>query len=144
MEPEGYVLTDLWRSVRQKMEPPTRLRTRLAFVASLLREEPPGGAGQPRLLWRDISGAVGVRILGSHPVVIGRSLEADVVVPIADVSRRHCRVGRDARGAWVEDLGSRHGTKHNGVVLEGRLPLADGDTLELPALRLAYIDDREG
>jgi hypothetical protein len=139
MKLDGVPLPSIWQALERETQPPGRLRSRLAFVASLLREEAEATKGRPRLLWRDGTGAVCSHSLGEKGLVIGRSLEADIVVPVADVSRRHCRVGRDARGAWIEDLGSRHGTRHNGVAVEGRLPLVDGDTIELPAFRLAFI-----
>lgn len=135
----GDALPDLWRATERETGAPGRLRSRLAFVAGLLRDDGEGAKGRPRLLWRDGQGTVRSEPIRERSLVIGRSLEADIVVPIAEVSRRHCRVGRDARGAWVEDLGSRHGTRRNGSPVEGRLPLADGDTIELPSIRFAYV-----
>jgi pSer/pThr/pTyr-binding forkhead associated (FHA) protein len=50
------------------------------------------------------------------------------------VSRRHCALSlRDGR-VWVEDLGSRNGTRLNGQPLATPRPLEDGDRLEVAHL----------
>lgn len=75
----------------------------------------------------------------SHPLalgatVIGRSSEADLQLKHPEISRRHCRITWDdaAHGA-VEDLGSRWGTKINGVPLpaDTPAPLQPGDRLQI-------------
>jgi len=43
-------------------------------------------------------------------VLIGRSLECDVVFPVADVSRHHAAIERDDNGWTILDLNSRFGT----------------------------------
>jgi serine phosphatase RsbU (regulator of sigma subunit) len=42
--------------------------------------------------------------------VIGRAPPADIVIPVAEISRRHCRI--DVQGEWatITDLGSTNGT----------------------------------
>jgi CheY-like chemotaxis protein len=47
------------------------------------------------------------------------------------ISRRHCAISvRDGR-VWVEDLGSRNGTRLNGAPVQAPCPLGDGDQLEV-------------
>jgi pSer/pThr/pTyr-binding forkhead associated (FHA) protein len=64
----------------------------------------------------------------------------DAVVWIADraVSRRHARILVDARGATLEDLGSKNGTLLNGRPLEAPAPLADGDEIGLGEARIEF------
>jgi len=79
-------------------------------------------------------------------VVIGRSRDCSLRLTCdLSVSRRHCLVGIDADGAWVEDLDSRNGTLVNGHLIGRRLrdweegpsqlrpprPLEDGDDLSI-------------
>ena len=52
--------------------------------------------------------------------------------PTRVVSRQHCRIERRGEELWIEDLGSRFGTRLNGrAVAGGAARLADRDLLEL-------------
>jgi predicted component of type VI protein secretion system len=66
-------------------------------------------------------------------VVIGRSRECDVQLEEPAVSRRHCRLLVEGDRVLVEDLGSRHGTRVDGVPLAPGVaqPLADGAVLHV-------------
>lgn len=46
--------------------------------------------------------------------VIGRREDADLRIPLSDVSRKHCRLMKDGDYLIVEDLGSSNGTYVNG------------------------------
>ena len=59
--------------------------------------------------------------------VVGRGHEADVRIPLSEVSRRHARVMVEASRVTIEDLGSRNGTFVRGLAVEKPTPLADGD-----------------
>jgi pSer/pThr/pTyr-binding forkhead associated (FHA) protein len=48
------------------------------------------------------------------------------------ISRRHCLLSLRGGQVWVEDLGSRNGTRLNDEALVGPRPLASWDRLELP------------
>lgn len=67
----------------------------------------------------------------NHPdLVIGRHSEADVRLPLPDVSRRHCRFYFH-EGAWhVRDLKSLNGTFVNDQQVEESL-ICHGDTVRL-------------
>lgn len=80
--------------------------------------------------------------LAAPQMVIGRSNVQDDDQPDIDlrsydvkeartVSRRHCRITQDEGGTFIEDMGSRNGTRLNDQVLEpGRTyALDDGDKL---------------
>jgi phosphoserine phosphatase RsbU/P len=64
-------------------------------------------------------------------LVVGRGAECDVQLPDQRVSRQHFRLERRGEELWVEDLGSRAGTRLNGRPLAGIARLADRDLLEL-------------
>jgi pSer/pThr/pTyr-binding forkhead associated (FHA) protein len=74
------------------------------------------------------------------PVTFGRSIECDVWLNDAGVSRRHCRVARDLpQGGWlVEDLGSRNGVHVNHQRITGPHHLNDGDVLRIGPARVAF------
>src|SRR5438309_10205906 len=62
--------------------------------------------------------------------VIGRREDCDFRIPLGEISRKHCRLIRDADNLRVEDLGSSNGTFVNGQRVQEAL-LGPGDTLSL-------------
>jgi len=70
-------------------------------------------------------------------VSIGRQDTCDVVLDDPTVSRNHAEVHRDADGFEVRDLGSRNGTRVNGLGI-ARTRLADGDELLIGAVPLRF------
>lgn len=66
-------------------------------------------------------------------LVCGRHSEADLRLPLADVSRRHCRFEFAAGGWQMTDLGSLNGVYVNGQRLT-QANLAEGDVLRIGGL----------
>ncbi|MBM7113379.1 FHA domain-containing protein [Archangium primigenium] len=62
---------------------------------------------------------------------LGRADENDIVLGGDLVSRRHARLVVEGYKLRVEDLGSRNGSRINGVSFQGGTPLKVGDTLSL-------------
>lgn len=62
---------------------------------------------------------------------VGRDGGCGIVLHDVLVSRNHCHVLVDARGAVVEDLGSRNGTWLNGRRVSGSVEVRDGDELRV-------------
>ena len=69
--------------------------------------------------------------LDGELVVVGRSSEADLQVDDKYLSRQHAKLIFRDGGWWVEDLGSRNGTKLNGASVEEATLLAPGDELRM-------------
>jgi len=69
--------------------------------------------------------------LSKPEIIIGRDVNADVVINIAEVSRRHSRMRMEASGFVIEDLGSTNGTFVNGQRLTGPHMLRPGDRIQL-------------
>ena len=76
--------------------------------------------------------------LSQHPVLIGRTGPAAVVLEGSTVSRRHCEITRQGAQVVIVDLGSTNGTYVNGTRIEALVPLADGDTITIGAHTLRY------
>ncbi len=77
--------------------------------------------------------------LSKQEIIIGRDATADVMVNIAEISRRHTRLRFEGGGFVVEDLGSTNGTFVNGQRLTGPQMLRPGDRIKLgEAVTLAY------
>ncbi|MBI4575426.1 MAG: FHA domain-containing protein [Planctomycetes bacterium] len=78
---------------------------------------------------RDRNGVRTVDLAGGAPIV-GRALDNGIALDDVKASRQHCRLALEG-GAWyVEDLGSRNGTRLNGKPL-GRDLLRPGDRLQV-------------
>lgn len=71
------------------------------------------------------------RTLEGDSVVVGRSSEADLQVDDKYLSRHHARLTHREGAWWIEDLGSRNGTRLNGDYVERPTRLAPGDELRL-------------
>jgi len=75
--------------------------------------------------------------------VIGRSRRADIRLTDDGVSRFHAAIRHDGQRLIIEDRGSRNGTFVNGVKVDGRAGLADGDKIQVgrtTILKFTYHD----
>jgi pSer/pThr/pTyr-binding forkhead associated (FHA) protein len=69
------------------------------------------------------------------PVTIGRANDCDCVLADATVSRRHAELRRDG-GRWLlRDLGSRNGTRVNGMRVLETTEVHPGDRVALGEAR---------
>ena len=90
----------------------------------------------PARFFLALAGEPGVRsrlvdLVTGHEITFGRSRGATVSVDHEQVSRMHTRVKREGDTVTVEDLGSRNGTRVNGVRIAGVTELAPGDELAI-------------
>lgn len=74
--------------------------------------------------------------VGRPVVVIGRHSEADVRLPLPDVSRRHCKLVFGEGGWEVVDLNSLNGVRVNGERIM-KAPLAHGDMMQIGGFTFA-------
>jgi predicted component of type VI protein secretion system len=72
--------------------------------------------------------------------VIGRRQDCDLMIPLGEISRKHCRIIRDGDSLRLEDLGSSNGTFHNGRRVQEAV-LSAGDTVQVgPVAFVLQID----
>ncbi len=81
----------------------------------------------------------------AHPVAatgcrIGRSLDRELALLHASVSREHCELTRTSAGWQLRDLGSRNGTRLDGRRLEGRVRVPGPTTVVVGEVRLWFVD----
>ena len=69
-------------------------------------------------------------VFNHFPLVIGRSVEADVTIDDRWASRRHCLIEAQDGTLIVQDLGSKHGTLLNDAIISDAV-LKPGDTLSI-------------
>lgn len=87
-----------------------------------------------------------VRVMPGTRAVVGRGNDCDVWINNGSVSRQHAVIALEAGGAFVEDLGSRHGTRVNGAPVRIGKPVRvrAGDVVHFgPAgVRIGYAHER--
>jgi len=69
-------------------------------------------------------------------VVIGRRKFCDLRIPVASVSRKHCRLHHEDGVFKITDLGSKNGTFINGNAVKDATPINAGDVLTVGPVRL--------
>ena len=70
---------------------------------------------------------------------IGKSKANDVVLPLPSVSRFHAVIAKKKDGWMVTDTFSKNGVQVNGVPVDQRAPLADGDILMIGTIPLQFL-----
>jgi predicted component of type VI protein secretion system len=77
-------------------------------------------------------------LLDGRQLIVGSAPESDVVVGDPSVSRIHAMV-RQLKGQWfIEDCGSRNGTRVNGHQVTSMHPLRPNDEVRLGRVRLLF------
>ena len=71
--------------------------------------------------------------------VLGRTQDAVAWIASSTVSRRHARILIDADGATLEDLGSKNGTRLQGVKIDKPSRLASGDEISIGSVRMTFV-----
>jgi hypothetical protein len=74
---------------------------------------------------------VGQRHGIDNDILVGRSPDCDLTVPIAQISREHARFLLEENRLRIEDLGSANGTKINGSRVDGSVSLHHQDKIEV-------------
>ena len=82
--------------------------------------------------------------LAAGETVIGRAHDCAVRIDSPTVSRHHARIRVRGSGATLEDLGSRNGTRVRSRLVEGEVPLAGGDEIEIGPARLLLLASGAG
>lgn len=82
--------------------------------------------------------------LPSSITVIGRRRDCDLRLPLASVSRRHCKLSYDDNILKIRDLDSRNGTCLNGKRIEEAV-VRSGDVIKIGPLMFKFqIDSQAG
>jgi len=78
--------------------------------------------------------------LHGEALTIGRARGSDVPLADAAASRRHARLIRRGGRWWVEDLGSRNGTRVDGIPVTAPAPVDPGSVIEVGAARIRVLE----
>jgi hypothetical protein len=71
----------------------------------------------------------------TRPTTIGRSVECDCVVVEPSISRRHAELRRAGEHWLLRDLGSRNGTRLNGMRVSAEVEARPGDQVSFGGVR---------
>jgi DNA-binding winged helix-turn-helix (wHTH) protein len=77
-------------------------------------------------------------VLSEGTNVVGRDNDCAVRIDSVTISRRHARIVVTNDEVTLEDLGSKNGTRLNGVLLPRPVALKDGDQIEVGSVTLTY------
>lgn len=73
----------------------------------------------------------GERWVIRQTITVGREEDCEIVISDRKISRRHARITPSSDGVLLEDLKSKNGTHHNGIVLNEPVMLMDGDLIQV-------------
>jgi hypothetical protein len=94
-----------------------------------------------RLIIEDDEGTTTIVPLGKDAITIGRQQGNTIQLTEKNVSRRHARLYPDQTAWVIEDLASYNGIKVNGVPIDGRVILKEGDVVQIGDYHLALTED---
>jgi hypothetical protein len=101
----------------------------------------PSVAPGPLPPWARLTGSGSNLEIGANRVTLGRSADADLVIPHDNVSRRHALIWRSEGKTWIRDLGSSNGTTVDGTPIGDRpVALASGSVVSLADHRYRFIE----
>ncbi len=66
-----------------------------------------------------------------HCLTIGSAADCDIVFDDPEVAPQHSRIRLDGSQVYIEDLGSPQGTALDGMRIQGRNRLRDGETISI-------------
>ena len=101
----------IWRSIKQLEASPSPLAASYGF---LIRQAPQNGF--ERFTLRSVT-------------TLGRLASNSIVVPDDFVSSEHAKITLEENQWWLEDRGSRNGTRLNDEAISRRSILTDGDVI---------------
>jgi len=79
--------------------------------------------------------------LDQDVVRIGRGSQNAVQIADPTVSKEHAEIARTSDGLTIKDLGSRNGTRVNGIEARGPVKVRDGDTIEIGKVIARLVTD---
>lgn len=95
----------------------------------------------PPVVWAQLTSRTETLDVGRNRAIIGRSSEADTVIPHDDVSRRHALLYRERGQSWIRDLSSANGTTVDGTTLgQEAVPIEHGSMVGFAGRRYRFVE----
>ncbi|MBV9229623.1 MAG: FHA domain-containing protein, partial [Chloroflexi bacterium] len=83
-------------------------------------------------------------LLDRAVLTVGRGFESDIILSDPSLSRLHAQFLLQIDGDYIQDLGSRSGTRVNGEVLRQPCRLQYGDIVQMGNIHLEYVSMQQG
>jgi hypothetical protein len=94
----------------------------------------------PEAPWARLIGDNETLEVRPNRAILGRSSEADVKIPVPEVSRSHALIWRSGGSVWVKDLGSANGTAVDGYRIgTDQVELSTGSVLQVANARYRFV-----
>lgn len=77
----------------------------------------------------------------SRPLMIGSGSDNDILCSSDLIAPRHARISFNGKDAHFEDIGGTNGSFVNNRRVEGGIPLAFGDRIDIYELRIVFLGD---
>ena len=78
--------------------------------------------------------------IDSEEFIIGRGSDCNIILPERQVSRHHVRITHENSRYILHDLNSKNGTHLNGVQVQEKARLQDGDEIQIAlAVKLVFV-----
>src|SRR6185295_6769134 len=97
-----------------------------------------------KLIIEDDEGKTTVVPLIRDEITIGRKEGNTIRLTERNVSRRHAKLIRSNGAIYIEDLESYNGIRVNGARIAGKVPVREGDRIEIGDYHLALKLDKAG
>lgn len=81
----------------------------------------------------------GQEISIDRDMLVGRHQSADIVLPQAEISRKHAAFHLKEQALWVQDLNSSNGTFVNDARIENEALLKEGDIVQFAGLKFSVL-----
>lgn len=95
----------------------------------------------PPVVWARLTSRSENHDIGRNRAVVGRSPEADTVIPHDDVSRKHALVYREKGQSFVSDLSSANGTTVDGTRIGSPpVPVQHGSVIHFAGHRYRFVE----
>jgi DNA-binding winged helix-turn-helix (wHTH) protein len=134
------LISEIRDAIADHRRKPGLLRTLHGFGYAFQAERARGHKGAPVAIGPNawlVSATMEIALAHGENI-LGREGEGIVEVKSSTVSRRHARIVVDAKGAAVEDLGSKNGTYVNDRLVSELTPVVDGDQVRLGSLLFTF------
>jgi DNA-binding winged helix-turn-helix (wHTH) protein len=133
------LVSEIREAIDDHRRKPRLLRTLHGFGYAFQAPEaqaPPDAASSAPKGW--LTGTTEEIALSAGENVLGREGPDVILLKSGAVSRRHARIVIDARGAVVEDLGSKNGTYVNDRRVSGPTAVNEGDQVRIGSLLFTF------
>jgi pSer/pThr/pTyr-binding forkhead associated (FHA) protein len=139
-QPSTPVQTPYQPQPAAQPQQPSPIQAPQAPSVSQPQQPDPTPMAASQILYKLIDGFDNGHMLVPGTLIVGRQEGCDIYISWEPtVSRKHVEITVDTNGVTIRDLGSKNGTRVNGVALTAPVVLQSGDVIEVGTAKLTFI-----